>query len=571
MVNYLDFKDARCKNCYKCLRECPVKAIAVINHQAKIIDERCILCGTCINVCPQNAKIVHSETDIVLDLLKSGSKVVASVAPSIISSFNIDDFSLIKIALGKLGFYDCEETAVGAKKVVKKYQELLQDKKYKNLITSSCPAINRLIQLYYPDALQYLARVDSPMIAHAKLLKLKYPDAKIVFIGPCIAKKREAQESGLIDATLTFEDLSDLFNGKNIKLDELVHLNDKICLSDNRAKYFPISGGVIKSFEKLPEGYQYVAVDGIKRCMSVLENIDSMENMFLEFNACEGACINGPCSLNNSNIIKANNSIEDYVSKSLNIKSPIDEVAEFDNANINIGAVYPKLESRNNPATEKEIKEILAKTGKLKPEDELNCGACGYSTCREKAWAVLNGYAEVDMCLPYMRERAESMSFEIIQNSPNGIIVVDYDLKIIALSNQAKKMLGVTDTDVKGCNLVDYCNPSDFIIAQSENKKAYHKKIRIEKTNIYADLTVTLLNEHKIMFGILIDITEEVNYEDKLNKVRMDTLATTDEVIKKQMRVAQEIASLLGETTAETKVALHKLKKALLDGENKGE
>ena len=213
-------------------------------------------------------------------------------------------------------------------------------------------------------------------------------------------------------------------------------------------------------------------------------------------------------------------------------------------------------------------KEILAKTGKTKPEDELNCGVCGYSTCRAKAWAVLNGYADIDMCLPYMRQKAESMSYEIIKNSPNGIMVIDSELKIVDINSKALALCGATGYDVKGNYVVDYLDPTDFVTALNNEKNVIRNKLKIHQTNSYVELTVTYLKEHKIMFAIMKDITSDVNYADKLNDVKLETFKTTDEVIKKQMRVVQEIASLLGETTAETKTALLKLKKTLQEGED---
>ncbi len=569
MASYLDFKKASCKDCYKCLRECPVKAISVEGHQAKIIEDRCILCGKCTHVCPQNAKIVHSEIDKLVLFMEHGDKVVASVAPSFVSSFKVDEFSVMKIALGKLGFYDAEETAVGANAVVKEYHRLLETGEYKNFITSACPAVNRLIQVYYPYALPYLAKVDSPMIAHAKMLKKQYPDAKIVFIGPCIAKKREAEESGLVDAVLTFEELRNLMEDRKIVFDEISKLAvDSPKLPINKAKYFPISRGIIKSFEKTkPAGYEYVAVDGVHKCMEVLENIHTVEGLFLELNACDFACVNGPCSLlDPSRSVVANAEIRKYVAKDL-VRTLVDK--KIVPEKVDLTAQYPKLRGSARPVSEREIQDILAKTGKFTKADELNCGACGYNTCREKAWAVANGFAELEMCVPYMRERAETMSYEIIQNSPNGIVVVDFDLKIVEISKKARTMLGVKSVDPKGENLVDYMNPTEFILAMEDGKRIYRRRIRLDSTGVYAQITITVLKEHNVMFAIMTDVTDEVSYDDRLNKVRQDTIATTDEVIKKQMRVAQEIASLLGETTAETKVALLNLKKALSQEEKK--
>lgn len=561
MVKFLDFKEAKCKDCYKCLRECPVKAIAVIDHQAKIIDEKCILCGTCTRVCPQNAKMVHSELSGVLELLASGEKVVVSLAPSFVSSFGVLNLSTMKNALLKLGFYDVEETAIGAKLVTERYAKLLDEGGYKNFITSCCPAVNNLIEKYYPKAIEYLAKVDSPMVAHAKLLKAKYPDARIVFIGPCIAKKKEAVESGIIDGVLTYEDLFKLLNDEGIELENVQTSEEGAC---NKARNYPISRGIIKSLDRFNDNYEYLAIDGLEKCMEILENIENIDGAFLELNACEYACINGPCSLKNkASSVVLNGEVRKYA------KTGAGDLEIENKDDVDITKVhYPQL--INERVSESEIKSILAKTNKFTKEDELNCGACGYSSCRDKAYAVALGYADVEMCLPYMREKAETMSYEIIHNSPNGIILVDSDLSIVDMNKKAKDMLGVTVDEVKGTPLVDYYNPTDFLTAMTD-KTQVNSEVLLDKTNIVANTTITYLKEYNVMFGIFTDITEQVKKDEMLSKMRMDTLNTTDAVIEKQMRVAQEIASLLGETTAETKIALINLKSAIGKTEVKDE
>ncbi len=561
MVKFLDFKEAKCKDCYKCLRECPVKAIAVIDHQAKIIDEKCILCGTCTRVCPQNAKMVHSELSGVLELLASGEKVVVSLAPSFVSSFGVLNLSTMKNALLKLGFYDVEETAIGAKLVTERYAKLLDEGGYKNFITSCCPAVNNLIEKYYPKAIEYLAKVDSPMVAHAKLLKAKYPDARIVFIGPCIAKKKEAVESGIIDGVLTYEDLFKLLNDEGIELENVQTSEEGAC---NKARNYPISRGIIKSLDRFNDNYEYLAIDGLEKCMEILENIENIDGAFLELNACEYACINGPCSLKNkASSVVLNGEVRKYA------KTGVGDLEIENKDDVDITKVhYPQL--INERVSESEIKSILAKTNKFTKEDELNCGACGYSSCRDKAYAVALGYADVEMCLPYMREKAETMSYEIIHNSPNGIILVDSDLSIVDMNKKAKDMLGVTVDEVKGTPLVDYYNPTDFLTAMTD-KTQVNSEVLLDKTNIVANTTITYLKEYNVMFGIFTDITEQVKKDEMLSKMRMDTLNTTDAVIEKQMRVAQEIASLLGETTAETKIALINLKSAIGKTEVKDE
>ena len=553
---YLDFKDAKCKDCFKCLRECPVKAIRYENHQAKIIEQRCILCGRCTLVCPQNAKQVHSELDDVLALLSSGRRVVASLAPSFVSSFDTQDLDVMKEALFALGFAEVEETAVGAKAVTEEYARLLGTGEFKNFITSACPAVNRMISIYYPDALKYLAPVPSPMVAHARMLKKRDPDAAIVFIGPCIAKKREAAESGIIDGVLTFEELNTVFAQKNIdlcKIEAKRHAEG----TELKARYYPIPRGIIKSFDSLPAGYEYVAVDGVERCAEVLDEIDTLSGLFLELNCCEYACVGGPCRLHvKGGNIKSNENVRKYAAKDMGAAPAVTE-------QVDLTEKHPRIILDDFVPSEKDIRAILAKTGKNSPEDELNCGACGYSTCREKAIAVLNGYADIEMCLPYMRSRAESMSYEIIQNTPNGIVLMGDDFKILDINTRAMKLLGITEHDVRGMLAFDCFDCEEFINAVTRGRNVSKKKVFVNRTKKYIELSIILLQEHKVLFGVMKDITESVEYDEKLNAVKLETLATTDEVIKKQMRVAQEIASLLGETTAETKVALNKLKQTL--------
>ena len=565
MADYLEFKNAKCKDCYKCLRECPVKAIEVKNHQARIIESRCILCGHCTLICPQNAKIVHSSLNEIKQILNSGAKVVASVAPSFLSSFGLKDFNVFKIALAKVGFFDAEETAYGAELVTQQYKTLLESKQFKNFITSACPAVCRLIQAYYPKALQYLAPVDSPMIAHAKMLRKQHPDAKVIFIGPCIAKKREAIESGIIDGVLTYDDMQELFAEKNIVLDEIINIsleNKKgtACLS----KAYPISHGIIKAFPELPKGYDYMAVDGPDRCVDALQNIDNLENVFLEMNICKDGCVNGPCSLSvniKGGSIKATSDVLKYYKNDIRTLAP----HQYEEHDIDLNKLYPRIRNNSMPPPEREIKCILAKIGKHKPEDELNCSACGYDTCRDKAWAVYNGYTDVEICLPYMRERAESLSYEIIQHSPNGIILLDSDFYIQDINDKGRELLGINDPHAEGRHAKDFFNLTDFIIAYNEKRNVMVEKMFVPSTGKYVDMAITYLKDQNMLFGILMDVSSQVNYDMEINKVKMETLKTTDEVIKNQMRVAQEIESLLGETTAETKVALLKLKKTLSD------
>ena len=552
MINYLDFKEAKCKNCYKCLKECPVKSIRIENNQARIISDKCILCGSCTLVCPQNAKYVHSGINKVKQLLNN-EKVIASVAPSFISNFNISSFNSLNKALKTLGFVFGEETARGASLVSKKYQELLNKGDYKNLISSCCPSAVRLIELYYPDALKYLAPVDSPIIAHGKLLKQEYPDYKIVFIGPCIAKKRECDESGIIDAVLTFEELDEMFLENNIILEDEEDID---LVSYNKARFYPISRGIIKSFEEYNDKYVYIAVDGIDRCKEVLEEIDILENVFLEINTCRSSCVGGPCRINtNGKAITANSKVRKYVRDNTN-KTILNDLT------INIDKQYSKIDINDSIPSDQDIQRILNMTNKYNKEDELNCGACGYDTCRQKAWAIYNGYADINMCLPYMRQRAESLSNEVMKSSPNGIVVIDDEYRIVEINDKAKEYLNIKNVKLGDSTIFEHFSDIDQLVDAIENNSNLNNQLTyINDNKKYLDYSLTLMPEQNLFLMVIKDVTAKTNYDRQLEKIKSDTLALTDDVINKQMKVVQEIASLLGETTAETKAAIYNLKK----------
>ncbi|MDE7463891.1 MAG: hydrogenase, partial [Clostridiales bacterium] len=317
------------------------------------------------------------------------------------------------------------------------------------------------------------------------------------------------------------------------------------------AKFYPISRGIIKSFDAFPGGYEYIAVDGVSRLSQALEDLVNVKGVFLEINACEGACVNGPCSIKHSGgSVEANVRIRNYTNS-----APLDIVC----AHPSIAVERKPLIPGDRVPSDEEIAEVLAKTGKREKCDELNCGACGYSTCREKAWAVINGYAETEMCVPYMREKAESMGNVIIEHSPTGIIVCDKSLKITEINRRATALIGNASPEY----IFDCFDPTDVFKVAESGIQGRVDKLKIEKSGKYVDMNIVPLEAENALLIVLIDVTDKVNYDAELEKVKRGTFEVTDSVIEKQMRVAQEIASLLGETTAETKIALLKLKDAI--------
>ena len=260
MPNCLTLKKSNCKNCYKCIRHCPVKAIRFSGNQAHIIGNECILCGQCFVVCPQNAKEIVDETEKVKVFLQAREKVIVSLAPSFIANYDGVGINSMRKALKKVGFYDVEETAIGATIVKNEYERMLKEDDRDIIITSCCHSINLLIQKHFPAELEYLADVVSPMQAHCMDIKKRHPDAKTVFIGPCVSKKDEAEHyEGIVDAVLTFEELTNWLKSENIELEVEKDKDDF-----SRARFFPTTGGVLKTMAQDTPDYTYIALDGVE-------------------------------------------------------------------------------------------------------------------------------------------------------------------------------------------------------------------------------------------------------------------------------------------------------------------
>ncbi|SEL45033.1 [Fe-Fe] hydrogenase large subunit C-terminal domain-containing protein [Ruminococcus albus] len=557
MSSCLTLKKSNCKNCYKCIRHCPVKSIRFSGNQAHIIEQECILCGQCVVVCPQDAKQIVDESEKVRVLLQSGSPVVVSLAPSFIANYHGAGIEQMRDALKKLGFYDVEETAVGATHVKREYERILKEENRDVVISSCCHSVNLLIQKYFPDLLPMLADVISPMQAHCADIKRRIPDAKTVFIGPCVSKKDEAQHYGdTVDAVLTFEELSVWLKAENIEIERSFSADEH-----SRARFFPTAGGILKTMDcDLPD-YTYIAIDGIEKCISVLRELEkgSIHKCFIEMSACNGSCIGGPVMENaRYTPIEDQMLIAGYAgSKDYEVEQPDILYMKKQFSLIDLGHAQP---------TESEIRQILAQMGKFDTSDELNCGSCGYNTCREKAIAIYQGKADISMCLPFLKDKAESFSDTIVRNIPNGIIVLNDSLEVQQINSAAMEMMNIRyASDVLGDQVVRILDPKVFMEVKRTGKGVYNERIFLTEYQRYAERTIVLDRESKMLICIMRDVTDEENARSKKEEISRNTIEVADKVIDKQMRIVQEIASLLGETTAETKIALSKLKESIQD------
>ncbi len=568
-MSTIQFKEANCKNCYKCIRSCPVKAITFKNEQARIIEEDCMLCGNCLKACPQNAKTVKSDIDIVKGFVNKKVKVYASLAPSFITAFDHDSSKSIFAALRKLGFTHIEETAIGAAAVSKQYEKLMSEKKMKNIITTACPSINFLIEKYYPELIDQMAPVVSPMIAHAKMLRETYGQRiKVVFIGPCLAKKDECndfQNEGAVDAVLTFEELSSWMASEGIDCKD-DFTEDIKAAKDMTARIYPVPGGILKTIDnKYKANYKCISIDGVERCMKVLDSIkqNGIENYFIEMNSCQDGCIGGPCMNDtNAGFLVARERLIEFVRK---CPGGMNQLADM-GTKIDFSKKFIDRTKKHKEPSSASIQAILNSIGKFTKDKELNCGACGYSTCKEKAIAVYTGKAQLYMCLPYMRERAESISNLIINTTPNAIFALDNELQIQEINTAAREKFHLTSDDLIGENIYTLLPCEDFINVFDSHVSVYDTKYYYDKFDMTVEQSIIFISEQNIIIVIIKDITEEERYRLQMHQVQTENVEIAQKVIEKQMRVAQEIASLLGETTAETKVALTKLKKSIMAG-----
>lgn len=576
-MKFMNFSKANCKNCYKCLRTCPVKAIKFKNDQAEIEEDRCIACGHCLSICPQNARNVQSDLGKVKYIVNSSREVIISLAPSFAGYFDVDPNKLVS-GLKKLGFSYVHETAYAAELVANLYKEYIYNNSQENYITTACPSANYLIEKYYPDLIKYMIPIVSPMIAHGKLLKTMYGnDSYIVFIGPCSAKKIEGAGEGdnkVIDAVITFDELKLWLDEEKIDINSLEPFpfeNEEL----SEGRHFPISGGIIKCIGNEFENrkIETISVEGTEDCIEMFKSMNTgkIKGMFIEISACKGSCIGGPKMIKDGEGYYSRlQNVKDYIKekKFLESRKKISELCSTTClSNINTIIDYERLFKNKSPlkklASEEEISKILMKMGKYTKEDELNCGVCGYNTCREKAYAIYDGMAETSMCLHFMRSKAESLSNTIFENTPNCLILLDEDMLVKEVNPAFEKTFMINKENIIGKSLTKLIDDEDFIKVKEEKQNIIGKKVIYPKYNAEFIENIIYLPKEDVILISLTDIAEEEKNKKELLKVKKNALNAADEIINKQMRVAQDIAGILGETTAETKLILMELRKVI--------
>ncbi|MEG0319976.1 MAG: [Fe-Fe] hydrogenase large subunit C-terminal domain-containing protein [Niameybacter sp.] len=563
-MQVMNFSSTNCKNCYKCVRTCAVKAIEVKDDRAHIITERCVACGHCLVVCPQNARDVKSSLEQVKHALLEKREVVVSLAPSYRAYF--EESGKVIAGLRMLGFTQIEETAVGAEVVSKAYETYIQETTRQELITTCCPSTVRLIERYYSDLIPNMMPIVSPMVAHGRMIKEVSKEAYTVFIGPCISKICEAlseEVEGDIDAVLTFDEIINYFQEQAIDYKSL-EPDEPNVVGTLRGSKYPVVGGVLNGIREVIEQkhLEVLRVHGMENCKEVLNDLRAgkLKDVCIEMNICSESCIAGPGGHNQEgSVFTRLSAIQKFMRKPYMEK----EMVKCYDPKVSFERNFKNKQVEIYTATKEEIRQVLESMGKNEKSDELNCGACGYETCRDKAIAVLHGMSQIDMCLPYTRSIAERLSNEIFCNSPNCILILDKHCKLIDMNPSAQQRLGYKGDLMKGKSMSIIMDKTPFEVALKTKTSSQKEKVELPTYDFIAYRHMIYLEKQKALLVIFTDITEEEKRKKEVLSLKESTLDVTQSIIDKQMRVAQEIASLLGETTAETKVAIMKLKKVL--------
>lgn len=555
-MSILEFKKVNCKDCYKCVRYCPVKSIRVKDHAASILAGECILCGNCTIVCPQHAKEDINDVPMIKVLMSKHETIIAIVAPSFAAYFNIS-FETMKSTLKKLGFADVFEVAEGAHVVKNEYERLVAENPDQTWITSSCASVNYYIKRHRPEAAKYLLPVLTPMKALAKILRERYPEAKFVFIGPCLSKKGEAFENGSgVSAVLLFEELEDWLAEENI----VVHEDESFRNQPRLSRLFPMSGGILATMKQEP-GINYLPISGFDGVKQTIEDVidGKLPHCFIEMNFCKGGCVGGP-SFRRKELGTLRGAVKTRQAAGTTIYDEDYSVPET----LDYSTTFQTKRVFRLEPTKAQIEAVLRQMDKFSPEDELNCGMCGYSTCREKARAVLFGKAEIDMCMPYIRKRAENYAGKIIDSVPSGILAIDMSLNISQANPAACDIFGVDATSLVGQPIGTILDENDFVNLLASDEDTLMTSIYLPDYGLYLDETLQVNRDANLIICILKNVTEEKTRHRRAMQKRQQTAAIADEIVEKQLRMVHEIASLLGETASETKIAISDLKESVM-------
>ncbi len=551
-----------CQDCYKCVRQCPVKAIKIEDNSAQIVPELCVACGKCYKICPVRAKQDRDDVPRAKNMLAAGEKVYISLAPSWVAEFDNVTKEQLLTAIEKLGFAGVSETALGAEEVSAHLADFLADKKEGVYLSTACPAFVEYINKYMPELNMNLTPVLSPLLSHCKLMRKNLGnDIKIVFVGPCIAKKFEADRHGdLLNLSISFRDLRRWFReaGINYHTIEPKEGIDFIYKRAEEGRYYPIEGGMIETirpYGKTEHVYmmQLTGLENIQRELIDIKGTNPERPVFIECLACEGGCVSGPCTRSHkSGFEKRARVLKDVVKSGKMGKRNSEE---------DISQNYQGIEIIKEDYDDDQIKRVLALLGKYKIEDEINCNACGYDNCRNFARAILDGKAEIDMCVSHIKHQAQRKANALLKCIPSPIVIVNSKLSIIEYNDQFLEAFWDDDehgdiydrANLIGANLRDFLSFTNLFSASLELGEDVKRENARHKDKMY-DVMVFNIEQKQVVGGVIEDVTRvEIKREKIAEKAK--------EVIEKNLATVQQIACTLGEHMAETEVLLRSIAK----------
>lgn len=562
----MHLKDANCKNCYKCVRACPVKAIRILDEHAEIDDARCIYCGKCYMVCPQDARDLVGDLDRVKAMADNGERLYFSVSSALSVYFPQANLKRLAVVLRKLGAERVEETGEGTGRMLQEYSDILFQHNMQNVISTYCPSTNFLIQKYYPNLVKWMIPVETPLEAHARMMRAAYgEDIRVIGVGPCIAYHKlanVAEDGNLIDAYLTFEELEEWINESGLKITEEEDPDTYYCHS-YRWKYPDEPQGLVKALpSQIKYNYKMWEMSGETKAASMLGQVKkNVNNYFMTMTACSNSCLGGP-------IFRIHGK-DTFASKDRWLESVKVDVSEksmnpSEHADVDVRKEYEPMPFEQAQPSGEDLKFILSLVGKKTKADMLDCGGCGYPTCVAKAKAVYQGMADPFMCIPNSRDKAEAQSNLLFDNAPNGVLILNHDLLIIDANPKAEELMGYTAAELNGKPVGDYLPEDFFTHAMLKELPVVQETLECPAIEKIVNFTFFKVARHDIEMVIMYDRTDRANRIRETEKLRDETISVTQDVVEKQMRIAQEIASLLGETTAESKLAFNKLRNILM-------
>ncbi len=553
-----------CQDCYKCITKCPVKSIKIEDNSASVISDLCIYCGQCVLSCPVHAKNYREDYKKVQWMIDSGEKVVACIAPSIITDFKEISIPEFYSYLKELGFNGVSETANGAEIVAQESQKWLEDQPNGVYISSCCPSIVNYISIYFPMLIKNIAPIVSPMVAHGNQVKKSLgKDVKTVFIGPCIAKKQEADIfSNSIDVAITFKELKKWFDDEMLQKRKISQVlpENFILGKPSIGNLFPIDGGMLTNMKTNTSviDFGYMTFSGMKIIKDIINEIPDWKpdkKIFLELMACEGGCVKGPGMNNREGLITK----REKILFSSSVSNEFENITAIAKEGINTKREFSQLKTYISCIhSEDEIQNVLFSMGKWTEKDELNCTGCGYENCREFAKAMLDGKAERTMCISYMRKVAQDKASILLQKIPYGVVMVDENLTVIDCNKKFAEMIG-------GETLMIFENNPGLPNADLTKLVSFHKLFStllasgeeiieqdVRDGDNYYHVSIISIQKFKIICGIIENFKDpDIQHDIIGNRIQ--------DVIRQNMEAVQRIAYLLGENASYTESMLNSI------------